>query len=108
MTAPQTAGGTGRWHAVLGSADQLPAPEQSCVFEADGRTIAIFNVDGRFYVAAKGVAVYSADGKLQRTLLEGENASNCAFGEADFESLFIAARGSIYRVKLGVKGALQY
>jgi sugar lactone lactonase YvrE len=66
------------------------------------------DVDGRFYVAAKGVAVYSADGKLQRTLLEGENASNCAFGEFDFESLFIAARASIYRVKVGVKGALQY
>jgi len=66
------------------------------------------DVDGRLYVAARGVAVYSPDGKLQRTLLEGENASNCAFGEGDLESLFIAARGSIYRVKLGVKGALQY
>jgi sugar lactone lactonase YvrE len=64
--------------------------------------------DGRFYVAAKGVGVYSPQGKLQRTLLESENASNCAFGEGDLESLFIAARGSIYRVKLGVKGALQY
>lgn len=66
------------------------------------------DVDGRFYVAAKGVAVYSPEGKLQRTLLESENAANCAFGEGDLESLFIAARGSIYRVKLGVKGALQY
>jgi gluconolactonase len=66
------------------------------------------DVDGHFYVAAKGVAVYSADGKLLRTLLESENASNCAFGEGDLESLFIAARGNIYRVKLGVKGALQY
>jgi gluconolactonase len=66
------------------------------------------DVDGRFYVAAKGVAIYSLDGKLQRTLLESENASNCAFGEADLESLFIGARGTIYRVKLGVKGALQY
>jgi gluconolactonase len=66
------------------------------------------DVDGRFYVAAKGVAIYSADGRLQRTLLESENASNCAFGENDLESLFISARGNIYRVKLGVKGALQY
>lgn len=66
------------------------------------------DVDGRFYVAARGVAVYSPQGKLQRTLMESENTSNCAFGEGDLESLFIAARGSIYRVKLGVKGALQY
>jgi len=66
------------------------------------------DVDGRFYVAAKGVAVYSPDGKLERTLMESENTSNCAFGEGDLESLFISARGSVYRVKLGVKGALQY
>jgi gluconolactonase len=66
------------------------------------------DVDGRFYVATRGVAVYSPQGKLQRTLMESENTSNCAFGEGDLESLFIAARGSIYRVKLGVKGALQY
>jgi len=66
------------------------------------------DVNGRFYVAARGVAIYSPEGKLQRTLLESENASNCAFGEGDLESLFIAARDSVYRVKLGVKGALQY
>jgi len=66
------------------------------------------DVDGRFYVAAKGVAVYSAQGKLQRTLLEGQNVSNCTFGEGDLESLFISARGNIFRVKLATKGALQY
>jgi gluconolactonase len=66
------------------------------------------DVEGRFYIAAKGVAVYTPDGKLQRTLIESENASNCAFGEGDLESLFISARGNIFRVKLGVKGALQY
>jgi gluconolactonase len=66
------------------------------------------DADGRFYVAAKGVAVYSPQGKLERTLLESENTANCAFGEGDLQSLFISARGSIYRVKLGAKGALQY
>ncbi len=66
------------------------------------------DIDGRFYVAAKGVSVYTADGKLQRTLLESENTSNCTFGEGDLESLFVAARGNVYRVKLGVKGAFQY
>lgn len=66
------------------------------------------DVNGRIYVAASGVAVYTPDGKLQRTLLEGERAVNCAFGENDLESLFMSSRGDIYRVKLGVKGALQY
>jgi gluconolactonase len=66
------------------------------------------DVDGRLYVAAKGVAVYSREGKLQRTFLEGVNASNCTFGDGDLESLYIAARGDLYRVRVGVKGALQY
>jgi len=66
------------------------------------------DVDGRFYVAAKGVGVYSPQGRLQRTLLEGERATNCAFGDADTESLYISSRGTVFRVRLGVKGALQY
>lgn len=66
------------------------------------------DVDGRFYVSARGVAVYSAAGKPERALIDYENASNCTFGGADLETLFIAARGSLYRVKAGVKGALQY
>lgn len=66
------------------------------------------DVEGRLYVAARGVAVYSAQGKLQRTFMEDENAANCAFGEADLESLFISSRNSVFRVKTGVKGALQY
>lgn len=66
------------------------------------------DVNGRIYVAAKGVSVYSPQGRFERFLLESERAVNCAFGENDVESLFIASRGDIFRVKLGVKGALQY
>ena len=66
------------------------------------------DVDGRLYVAAKGVAVYSREGKLQRTFLEDLNATNCAFGDGDLESLYVAARGDIYKVRVGAKGALQY
>jgi gluconolactonase len=66
------------------------------------------DVQGRIYVAGRGVSVYSAAGKLERVLLEGENATNCAFGEGDLESLYISSRGNVYRAKAGVKGALQY
>jgi sugar lactone lactonase YvrE len=37
-----------------------------------------------------------------------DTPSNLAFGDADLESLFITARTFLYRVRLGVKGALQY
>ncbi len=66
------------------------------------------DVEGRIYVAARGVGLYTPQGKLQRTFFDNENASNCTFGGPDLASLFVAARRSIYRIKAGVKGALQY
>lgn len=66
------------------------------------------DVDGRLYVAAKGIAVYTAAGKLERTLIDSNNCTNCTFGEADLEYLFVSSRSDIYRIKMGVKGALQY
>jgi gluconolactonase len=63
---------------------------------------------GRIYVGANGLRIYSADGKLLQTLLAGEVITNCAFGDNDFESLYVSGRKAIYRIRLGVKGALQY
>jgi gluconolactonase len=64
--------------------------------------------NGNIYVAAKSVFVYSEAAKLLGTIEIRETPSNIAFGDADFESLFITARTIVYRVRLGVKGALQY
>jgi gluconolactonase len=63
---------------------------------------------GNIYVAAKHVFVYSEDAKLIGSIELGETPSNLTFGDADFESLFITARTFVYRIRLGVKGALQY
>ncbi len=61
---------------------------------------------GNLYVAARGIAVYSAEGRLVHVMEMQELPSNCAFGEADDKSLFITARGLVYRVRLDVKGAM--
>ena len=66
------------------------------------------DVDGRFYVAARGIGVYTSAGKPERILIDSTNCTTCTFGEADSEYLFAASRGDIYRIKVGVKGALQY
>jgi gluconolactonase len=66
------------------------------------------DVKGHFYVGAMGLGVYSPDGKLQHQLLGGEIVTNLAFGDADFETLYVSGRKSIYKLRLGVKGALQY
>ena len=63
---------------------------------------------GNLYVAAKGIAVYSAEGKRLANIPLAETPSNCAFGDADLQSLYITARTSVYRVRLTVKGSLQY
>jgi gluconolactonase len=63
---------------------------------------------GNIYVAAKGVVVYTAEGKLLTTLNLAETPANCAFGDADFQGLYVTARTSVYRVRLDVKGAVQY
>lgn len=63
---------------------------------------------GNLYIAAKGVAVYSPAGKLLHTIELAEIPANCAFGDADFQTLYIMARTSVYRVRLDVKGSVQY
>lgn len=63
---------------------------------------------GNIYVAANKVEVYAADGKLSGAIDVGEPASNCAFGDADLQGLYITARTSVYRVRLNVKGSVQY
>ena len=63
---------------------------------------------GNLYVAAKGLAVYAPDGKFLHTFDLSETPSNCAFGDPDLQTLYITARTSVYRVRLDVKGAVQY
>jgi len=63
---------------------------------------------GNLYVAAKGIAVYSQEGKLLTLIEIPETPANCAFGDADYQTLFITARTSVYRVRLNVKGSVQH
>ena len=63
---------------------------------------------GNLYVAAKRIYVYTPEGKQIGEIPLGETPSNCAFGDADLQSLFITARTSIYRVRLNVRGSVQY
>ena len=66
---------------------------------------------GNLYVAAKAVYAYdlsSVPAKLLGEIQLAETPSNLAFGDADMETLYITARTSVYRVRLGVKGSLPY
>jgi len=63
---------------------------------------------GNLYVAGKGVLIYSPQGELMRTIQLSETPSNLAFGDTDFSTLFVTARTSVYRIRLGVKGSVPY
>jgi gluconolactonase len=63
---------------------------------------------GNLYVAASKLEVYTPEGKPLGSITLLETPSNCAFGDGDFGSLFITARASLYRVRLNVKGSVQY
>ena len=78
--------------------------ERVAVSHIDGIPDGIRTDDkGNLYVAAKGIAIYSAEGKLLSTIPVAETPSNCAFGDSDLQTLYITARTSIYRVRLSPK-----
>jgi gluconolactonase len=60
---------------------------------------------GNLYIAGNGIAIYTAEGKPVHVIEVHGHSSNCAFGEADYKTLFIASGSFIYRARLEVKGA---
>jgi gluconolactonase len=75
--------------------------ERVAVSKIDGIPLGIHaGENGDLYVAAKGILIYSPEGKLVRTIPVAETPSNCAFGDADLQTLYITARTSLYRVRL--------
>lgn len=63
---------------------------------------------GNLYVTANALDIFSPEGKLVHRMEFPEMPRNCAFGDADFQTLFVTARTSVYRVRLDVKGAVHY
>jgi len=63
---------------------------------------------GNLWVAGKQVYLYSSAGKLMHEIPLGETPSNLAFGDPDSSTLYVTAHTKVYRMRPGVKGALQY
>ena len=56
--------------------------------------------DGRVFVAARALVIYAPDGKLISTQPTPEKPVDIAIGEADMNTVFIAAGSSVYRFRL--------
>ena len=63
---------------------------------------------GNLYLTARHLLIYTPSGRLLRRVELPEQPSNCAFGEADLESLFVTARTQVFRIRVPVKGVLLY
>ena len=53
---------------------------------------------GDLYVAAKGIAIYSPQGRLLHTIEMQDPASNCFVLETDILNIFVTSRSLVYRV----------
>ena len=61
--------------------------------------------EGRVYVTgAEGVWVFAPAGQRLGILATPEKPSNCCWGDADYRTLFVTARSSVYRVRMNVAG----
>ncbi len=70
---------------------------------ADGMTV---DAQGNVYAAgSKDVWVWNSDGERLTLIPVPEGPSNCTFGGANNQTLYITARTSLYRIKLNVHGA---
>jgi gluconolactonase len=63
---------------------------------------------GNLYITARGIAVYSPQGQPLGRIPVPENPRNCAFGDADFRTLYITGQKTLYRVRLETPGAIHY
>jgi len=63
---------------------------------------------GNLWVTCNGIAVYNSAGKKLHFIQMGETPANCAFGDPDLMTLYVTARTSVYRIRLDVKGSVQY
>ncbi|MBN1264293.1 MAG: SMP-30/gluconolactonase/LRE family protein [Anaerolineales bacterium] len=57
-----------------------------------------------FVTGATGVWVFSRDNERLGVIVTPEKPSNCAWGDADRQSLYITARTSVYRIRVFIPG----
>ncbi len=63
------------------------------------------DVEGHLYVTgATGVWVFEPDGACLGVIVTPERPANCAWGDADRQTLYITARTSLYRIRTRVPG----
>ena len=66
------------------------------------------DMKGNLFITGHGISVYSAKGDSLGQIPVPENPRNCAFGDADFRTLYINGQKSLFRVRVETPGSVQY
>ena len=74
------------------------------VFATSGGDGLAMDTEGRLYAAARGVQVFSPDGKHLGTIPTGAGPSNMAFAGPDKRTLYMVGGGAVYKVRTIAQG----
>jgi len=92
-------------HAFPVNADGSTGPGQKLLDTGMGPDGMAVDDGGNLYLTvAGGVQVLRSDGTQWGTISLTKQPANCAFGDADRRTLYIAAQNSLYKVRLNIPG----
>ena len=74
------------------------------LFAEEGEAGVTTDVEGNVYIAAGNILVYDGSGKYLGLIEVPERPTNLVFGGKDRQTLFVAARSSLYAVRTRFKG----
>ncbi|MFH1370609.1 MAG: SMP-30/gluconolactonase/LRE family protein [Planctomycetota bacterium] len=95
-------GGNKTWVYKINDDSTLADKKLFAPMGADGITL---DEQGNLYLTGRGVTVLDPNGKQIATINLGPNRpSNVCFGGEDGKTLFITARGSLFSIRMNVKG----
>jgi sugar lactone lactonase YvrE len=78
--------------------------------DADGSPDGMkLDIEGRLFVTGpEGVWTFDPDGRRLGVLVTPEKPSNCCWGDADRQALYITARSSVYRIRMKAPGLVAW
>lgn len=87
---------------VKSKSEFLHAPESGDQGNPDGMKV---DVKGNFYCTGPGgLLIFNKEGKYLGIIRFPELPANCAFGDADYKTLYVTARKHIYKIRTLVAG----
>jgi gluconolactonase len=81
------------------------SPQDEILSEQGGFDGIKTDIKGNIYCTGPhGIVVLNPDGKYLGTILTPLSPANCAWGGADFKTLYITARQHLYSINLNIEG----